>query len=117
MGHRHSLENRWTLGFQGAGMGTSYHRSVGRPRTRWTDDIKRVARRRWTQAAQACGIWNSLPKNYIQQWLTLVDLIKMILIIVYCSGQQNNLPARCLKISSVNSVSRRVSKAVGSGLS
>ncbi|CAH2235562.1 jg9251 [Pararge aegeria aegeria] len=27
-------------------------RSVGRPQTRWTDDIRRVAGRRWRQAAQ-----------------------------------------------------------------
>ncbi|CAH2230475.1 jg18578 [Pararge aegeria aegeria] len=37
--------------------------SVGRPPTRWTDDIKRVAGSRWEprkQAAQDRGFWNSL---------------------------------------------------------
>ncbi|CAH2239939.1 jg3370 [Pararge aegeria aegeria] len=31
-------------------------RSVGRPPTRWTDDIKRVAGSRWIQEAQNSGI-------------------------------------------------------------
>ncbi|CAH2240885.1 jg9622 [Pararge aegeria aegeria] len=35
-------------------------RSVGRPPTRWTDDIKRVAGSRWKQAAQDRRFWNSL---------------------------------------------------------
>ncbi|CAH2244467.1 jg15946 [Pararge aegeria aegeria] len=43
-------------------------RSVGRPPTRWADDIKRVAGSRWIQAAQNHGIWNSLQKSYVQQW-------------------------------------------------
>ncbi|CAH2238870.1 jg13680 [Pararge aegeria aegeria] len=34
--------------------------SVGRPPTRLADDIKRVARSRWKQAAQDRGFWNSL---------------------------------------------------------
>ncbi|CAH2242787.1 jg4421 [Pararge aegeria aegeria] len=46
-------------------------RSVGRPPTRWTDDIKRVAGRRWTQAARNCGISNSLQKTYVQQWTSI----------------------------------------------
>ncbi|CAH2261343.1 jg7873 [Pararge aegeria aegeria] len=43
-------------------------RSVGRPPTRWKDDIKRVAGSRWMQAAHNRGIWNSLQKSYAQQW-------------------------------------------------
>ncbi|CAH2235289.1 jg8274 [Pararge aegeria aegeria] len=35
--------------------------SVGRPPTRWTDDIKRVAGSRW----------NSLQKSYRQQWKSI----------------------------------------------
>ncbi|CAH2269016.1 jg16040 [Pararge aegeria aegeria] len=42
-------------------------RSVGRPPTRWTGDIKRVAGSRWKQAAQDHGFWNSLQKAYVQQ--------------------------------------------------
>ncbi|CAH2248562.1 jg24159 [Pararge aegeria aegeria] len=38
-------------------------RSVGRPPTRWIDDIKRVAGSRWIQAAQNRGTWNSLQKT------------------------------------------------------
>ncbi|CAH2266632.1 jg19819 [Pararge aegeria aegeria] len=47
-------------------------RSVGRPPTRWTDDIKRVAGSRWIQAAQNRGTWNSLQKTYVQQWTSIV---------------------------------------------
>ncbi|CAH2241673.1 jg26973 [Pararge aegeria aegeria] len=46
-------------------------RSVGRPLTRWTDDIKRVAGSLWIQAAQNRGIWNSLQKTYVQQWTSI----------------------------------------------
>ncbi|CAH2254100.1 jg12103 [Pararge aegeria aegeria] len=43
-------------------------RSVGRPPTRWTDDIKLVAGSRWTQATQYRAIWNSLQNTYVPQW-------------------------------------------------
>ncbi|CAH2241823.1 jg16215 [Pararge aegeria aegeria] len=46
-------------------------RSVGRPPTRWTDDINRVAGSRWKQAAQDRGFWNSLQKTYVQQWTSI----------------------------------------------
>ncbi|CAH2243696.1 jg8756 [Pararge aegeria aegeria] len=46
-------------------------RSVGRPPTRWIDDIKRVAGSRWIQAAQNRGTWNSLQKTYVQQWTSI----------------------------------------------
>ncbi|CAH2238963.1 jg19287 [Pararge aegeria aegeria] len=46
-------------------------RTVGRPPTRWTDDIKRVAGSRWIQATQNGGIWNSLQKTYVQQWMSI----------------------------------------------
>ncbi|CAH2265012.1 jg25138 [Pararge aegeria aegeria] len=39
-------------------------RSVGRPPTRWTDDIRRDAGSRWRQAAQDRGLWNSLQMTY-----------------------------------------------------
>ncbi|CAH2230302.1 jg2028 [Pararge aegeria aegeria] len=42
VGMAHSSESRWTLGPQGVGM-TTAPVNVGRPPTRWTDDIKRVA--------------------------------------------------------------------------
>ncbi|CAH2256716.1 jg10949 [Pararge aegeria aegeria] len=62
MGGAHSSENRWTLGLIGAGK-----RSVGRLATRWTDDIKRVARSHWKQAAQDREYWNSLQKTSHRQ--------------------------------------------------
>ncbi|CAH2242721.1 jg11450 [Pararge aegeria aegeria] len=43
-------------------------RSVGRPPTRWTEDIRRVVGSRWRQAAQDRVLWNSLQKTYVQQW-------------------------------------------------
>ncbi|CAH2235672.1 jg18043 [Pararge aegeria aegeria] len=46
-------------------------RSVGRPSTRWTGDIKRVAGSRWIQAAQNRGVCNSLQKTYVQQWASI----------------------------------------------
>ncbi|CAH2231299.1 jg20615 [Pararge aegeria aegeria] len=46
-------------------------RSVGRPQTRWTDDIRRVAGSRWRQAAQDRALWNSLQKTYVQQWTSI----------------------------------------------
>ncbi|CAH2230549.1 jg8877 [Pararge aegeria aegeria] len=49
---------------------TSKH-SVGRPPTRWTEDIKRVAESRWKQAAQDRGFWNSLQKTCVQQWTSI----------------------------------------------
>ncbi|CAH2242504.1 jg10549 [Pararge aegeria aegeria] len=72
MGRAHSSEKGWTLGSQGAGMAaTNWWRSVGRPLTRWKDDIKRVAGSRWIQAAQNRGIWYSLQKTYVQQWTSI----------------------------------------------
>ncbi|CAH2217061.1 jg4492 [Pararge aegeria aegeria] len=47
-------------------------RSVGRPPTRWTDDIGRVAGSRWRQAARDRVLWNSLQKTYVQQWTSIV---------------------------------------------
>ncbi|CAH2210906.1 jg23572 [Pararge aegeria aegeria] len=46
-------------------------RSVGRPPTRWTDDIRRVAGSRWIQAAQNREIWNFIQKTYVQQWTSI----------------------------------------------
>ena len=43
-------------------------RSRGRPPTRWTDDIKRVATN-WIQEAQDCANWSLLGEAYIQQWM------------------------------------------------
>ncbi|CAH2211015.1 jg637, partial [Pararge aegeria aegeria] len=58
MGRAHSSENRLTLGFQGKEwQPRAGKRSVGRPPTRWTDDIKRVAGSHWIQAAQNRGVW------------------------------------------------------------
>ncbi|CAH2216238.1 jg516 [Pararge aegeria aegeria] len=46
-------------------------RSVGRPPTRWTDYIRRVARSRFKQAGQDHVLWNSLQKTYVEQWTSI----------------------------------------------
>ncbi|CAH2217925.1 jg24420 [Pararge aegeria aegeria] len=46
-------------------------RSVGRPPTRWRDDIRRFAGSRWRQAAQDRVLWNSLQKTFVQQWTSI----------------------------------------------
>ncbi|CAH2229150.1 jg20763 [Pararge aegeria aegeria] len=75
MGRAHSSENRWML--EGACLKVlewrprTGKRSVGRPPTRWTDDIRRVAGSRWRQAAQDRVLWNSLQKTYVQQWTSI----------------------------------------------
>ena len=43
-------------------------RSVGRPPTRWTDDLVKVAGSRWMRAAQDRSLWRSLGEAYAQQW-------------------------------------------------
>ncbi|CAH2237350.1 jg12064 [Pararge aegeria aegeria] len=68
----------WTLGSQGAGMAAWYctaalvnAATVGRPPTRRTGDIRRVAGSRWIQSSQNRRIWNSLQKTYVQQWTSI----------------------------------------------
>lgn len=43
-------------------------RSVGRPPTRWTDDLVKVAGSRWMRAAQDRMSWRSKGEAYVQQW-------------------------------------------------
>ena len=43
-------------------------RSVGRPPTRWKDDIVRATGSRWMQAASNRPLWKSLGEAYFQQW-------------------------------------------------
>lgn len=42
-------------------------RSVGRPPTRWTDDIKRITTN-WIGTAQNREEWKTLEEAYVQQW-------------------------------------------------
>ncbi|CAH2240093.1 jg6347 [Pararge aegeria aegeria] len=72
MGRAHSSEKGWTLGSKVLEwQPRTGKRSVGRPPTSWTDDIKRVAGSRWIQAAQNRRTWNSLQKTYVQQWTSI----------------------------------------------
>ena len=43
-------------------------RSVGRPPTRWTDDIVKVAGNRWMQMADCRSMWRSKGEAFVQQW-------------------------------------------------
>ena len=43
-------------------------RSVGRPSTRWTDDLIKTAGSRWMRAASNRSYWRSLGEAYVQQW-------------------------------------------------
>ncbi|CAH2210192.1 jg11417 [Pararge aegeria aegeria] len=71
-GRRHSTASRKAEvemgGAHSSKVKRNAQRSVGRPPTRRTDHIKRVAGSRWKQAAQNRGFWNSLQKTYVQQW-------------------------------------------------
>jgi hypothetical protein len=46
-------------------------RSVGRPPTRWTDDLVKVAGSRWMRTAQDRSSWRTLGEAYVQQWTSL----------------------------------------------
>ena len=43
-------------------------RSVGRPPTRWTDDLVKTAGNRWMQEASSRSKWRSMGEAYVQQW-------------------------------------------------
>ncbi|CAG9565546.1 unnamed protein product [Danaus chrysippus] len=43
-------------------------RSVGRPPTRWSDDLVKVAGIRWMRVAQDRSSWRSLGEAYVLQW-------------------------------------------------
>jgi hypothetical protein len=43
-------------------------RGVGRPATRWTDDLVKVAGIRWKRVAQDRSLCHSLGEAYVQQW-------------------------------------------------
>ncbi|CAH2242382.1 jg12963 [Pararge aegeria aegeria] len=72
MGGTHCSKNRWTLSSKVLEwQPRTGIRSVGRPPTTWTDDIKPVDWSRWIQAAQNRGVWNALQKTYFQQWTSI----------------------------------------------
>ncbi|CAH2268262.1 jg15893 [Pararge aegeria aegeria] len=54
-------------------------RSVGRPPTTWTDDIRRVAGSRWRQAAQDCVLWNSYKRLMSSSGRQLVEMMMMMM--------------------------------------
>ena len=43
-------------------------RSVGRPPTRWADDLMKATGSRWMQAAYNRSYWKSKGEAYVQQW-------------------------------------------------
>ena len=46
-------------------------RSVGRPPTRWTDYLIKVAGNRWMRTAQDRSLWRSLGEAYVLQWTSI----------------------------------------------
>uniref|UniRef100_A0A2H1V8J9 SFRICE_022039 n=1 Tax=Spodoptera frugiperda TaxID=7108 RepID=A0A2H1V8J9_SPOFR len=46
-------------------------RNVGRPSTRWTYDIVRVAGSQWMQVAACCSTWRTKGEAFVQQWTSL----------------------------------------------
>ncbi|XP_062528975.1 citron rho-interacting kinase isoform X4 [Bombyx mori] len=46
-------------------------RSVGRPPTRWTDDLVKSAGSRWMQVAMDRSHWKSIGEAYVQQWTAI----------------------------------------------
>ncbi|KAI8440994.1 hypothetical protein MSG28_009271 [Choristoneura fumiferana] len=43
-------------------------RAVGRPPTRWSDDLIKIAGSRWMRKAQDRSEWRALGEAYVQQW-------------------------------------------------
>ncbi|CAH2234041.1 jg25602 [Pararge aegeria aegeria] len=43
-------------------------RSVGRPPTRWSDDLRKVAGIDWMRKAENRKSWRCLKEAYVQQW-------------------------------------------------
>lgn len=67
-GHVARMTNeRWTKKIMEWRPRQDAFRNRGRPPTRWTDDIKRVAPN-WIQDAQDRNKWRSLTEAYVQQW-------------------------------------------------
>lgn len=46
-------------------------RSVGRPETRWDDDIRRLAGVGWMRVAENREQWRALGETYVQQWTSM----------------------------------------------
>lgn len=46
-------------------------RSVGRPATRWDDDIRRLAGVSWMRVAENRERWRALGETYVQQWTSV----------------------------------------------
>ncbi|XP_024875701.1 uncharacterized protein LOC112457062 [Temnothorax curvispinosus] len=44
-------------------------RSIGRPQTRWRNDIQRHAGKRWMQTAQEKKTWKEMEETYVQEWM------------------------------------------------
>jgi hypothetical protein len=60
--------NRWDTKIIGWRSRTT-KRNRGRPQKRWTDDLKAIAGKNWTQIAQDRDTWRKLEEAFIQQWI------------------------------------------------
>ncbi|KAI8441653.1 hypothetical protein MSG28_015207, partial [Choristoneura fumiferana] len=43
-------------------------RGVGRPQTRWSDDLRRLAGQNWMRLAEDRAQWRATGEAYVQQW-------------------------------------------------
>ncbi|KAI8433690.1 hypothetical protein MSG28_015688 [Choristoneura fumiferana] len=46
-------------------------RSVGRPQTRWSDDLRGAAGKSWMRAAEDRAQWLAMGEAYVQQWTNI----------------------------------------------
>lgn len=45
-------------------------RGIGRPQTRWRDDIQRHAGKNWMYTAQERTAWKQMEEAYVQEWMS-----------------------------------------------
>lgn len=47
-----------------------HKRSIGRPQTRWRDDLQKIAGKNWMLAAQNRQTWKQMEEAYVQEWIS-----------------------------------------------
>ena len=62
-GHIARMDNRWTHKLT-MWDPTEGRRNVGRQRTRWADQLKRIAGDQWSRSAKDRVLWKELEKNF-----------------------------------------------------
>ncbi|CAH2239608.1 jg19130 [Pararge aegeria aegeria] len=79
MGRAHTTDGRWGLKVLEWRPRTG-KRSVGRPPTKWTDDIRRVAGSRWRPSTVYCGTPYKRPMSSSgRQLVEMMTMTRLIL--------------------------------------